>query len=416
MRGRSGGFSAFAEGDLSAALEGRRKALRDEVHAADENYLLNVAEDQYAKHMAQKYVTDPLKIDFDGVTVSMREEMIPAEWFDARFNVFPGKSYAKPVFTYHLPFRGEASLLKLTPSTRLMWTTEVFVRDGDVCFDVIGFHGQDPEPVKRAADETIQHLSRQAENVASEVGAYNDMLPNFALETVKSRRQELLARRNVVASLGVPIKKKENLPETYAIPTPQIVRKIAPRPEAHQTGFTPHPTLDADTYAHILSTLHDLGVGFERHPSLYADRGEEALRDQILLYLTPRYEGSTTGETFNKSGKTDILMRYENSNIFVAECLVWDGPKYYLSKIDQLLGYLTWRDSKAAVVVFVRNKDFSSVLASVEDVTPNHPQHVRFVDRRDRAWFNYVLGLPADRNLEVHVAVMLFHLPPDTPS
>lgn len=56
---------------------------------------------------------------------------------------------------------------------------------------------------------------------------------------------------------------------------------------------------------------------FERLPSTYAGKDEETLRDHLILNLEPRFQIGTTGETFNKSGKTDILMRHEGKNIFV---------------------------------------------------------------------------------------------------
>jgi len=146
-------------------------------------------------------------------------------------------------------------------------------------------------------------------------------------------------------------------------------------------------------------------------PATYAKFTEEELRDVLLVHLAPRFEGETSGETFNKGGKTDILIRYEGRNVFVAECLIWNGQAYYLSKISQLLGYLTWRDSKAAIVVFVHNKDFSKVLAAVENAMPRHEQFARLVDRPDSAWTNYVVQLPDDSGREVKVAVLLVHLP-----
>ena len=35
--------------------------------------------------------------------------------------------------------------------------------------------------------------------------------------------------------------------------------------------------------------------------------------------------------------------------------------------LDQLLGYSSWRDTKVAVIVFNRNKDFSKVLKTIEE-------------------------------------------------
>lgn len=150
---------------------------------------------------------------------------------------------------------------------------------------------------------------------------------------------------------------------------------------------------------------------FERLPSTYAGKEEEHLRDHILLILEPNFEGSATGETFNKAGKTDILLRHEGKNVFIAELKFWHGKKAYLDTISQLLSYLTWRDSKAAVVVFVKNKEFSSVLETVKKITLEHDNCLGFVSEQEEGWFHYSFHINEDRNREVKLSVMLFHLP-----
>ena len=146
-------------------------------------------------------------------------------------------------------------------------------------------------------------------------------------------------------------------------------------------------------------------------PTTYADKNEEALRDHILLVLEPRFEGSATGETFNKNGKTDILLRYQNSNVFIAECKFWNGEKKFLTTIDQLFRYLTWRDSKAAVIIFSRNKDFCSVIATVESKISEHSNFIAFESKKDETWLNYRFHITDDLNREVKLAVLLFHIP-----
>jgi hypothetical protein len=64
------------------------------------------------------------------------------------------------------------------------------------------------------------------------------------------------------------------------------------------------------------------------------------------------FKGQATGETFNFQGKTDILIRVDEKNVFIAECKFWKGEKVFIGTIDQLLSYLSWRDTKAAVIVF----------------------------------------------------------------
>jgi hypothetical protein len=149
----------------------------------------------------------------------------------------------------------------------------------------------------------------------------------------------------------------------------------------------------------------------ERLPSTYSGRDEETLRDHLLLVLQPRFEGSATGETFNKKGKTDILLRHENHNIFVAECKFWGGAKQHHETIDQLLSYLTWRDSKTAIVFFIGTKAMAAPLSSIEESTPKHPCFVASAGKRDESWFRYEMCLPGDRGRRVHLAILCFHVP-----
>ena len=150
---------------------------------------------------------------------------------------------------------------------------------------------------------------------------------------------------------------------------------------------------------------------WERLPSTYAGKDEETLRDHLIMVLEPRFEISTTGETFNKSGKTDILMRHEGKNVFVAECKFWRGQKQHHKTIDQLLSYLTWRDSKTAIIYFVDTKEIAAPLEAISDSTPSHTCFVAKNGRPEEAWFRYALHLPGDQSRPVHVSILCFHLP-----
>ncbi len=97
------------------------------------------------------------------------------------------------------------------------------------------------------------------------------------------------------------------------------------------------------------------------------------LRWLFLVPLNGLYEGETTGETINFDGKTDILIRAKVRMSSLRNVQFRDGPEYLRKKIDQLLGYATWRDSKLAVVVFNRGRGFSTVLAKIGEVVKAHP-------------------------------------------
>jgi len=108
-----------------------------------------------------------------------------------------------------------------------------------------------------------------------------------------------------------------------------------------------------EEYENILSIMRNMVRVMEQSPKAFENMGEEDLRTQFLVQLNAQYEGRATGETFNFQGKTDILIRAdEGGNVFIAECKFWSGEKQFLETIDQLLSYLTWRDTKTAILIF----------------------------------------------------------------
>src|SRR5262245_59047525 len=107
--------------------------------------------------------------------------------------------------------------------------------------------------------------------------------------------------------------------------------------------------------------MRSMALVIERNPAAFASLDEEAIHTHFLLQLNGHYEGGATGETFNTSGKTDILIRVENRNIFIAECKLRRGPKTFNEAVDQLLGYLSWRDTKCALLIFNKTRDSGAV-------------------------------------------------------
>ena len=153
----------------------------------------------------------------------------------------------------------------------------------------------------------------------------------------------------------------------------------------------------------------------ERSPATFARMDEESLRDHYLVQLNGHYQGSATGETFNNQGKTDILIREQDRNIFIAECKFWKGAKGYAATIDQLLGYSAWRDTKAAIVVFNRNRDTTKVLEEVKKTTEAHANYKRTPAWTHESGYRFVMHHPADSNRELIMTVLVFDIPAPAP-
>jgi hypothetical protein len=149
----------------------------------------------------------------------------------------------------------------------------------------------------------------------------------------------------------------------------------------------------------------------ERSPSAFKSIDEESLRSHFLVQLNGHYEGQATGETFNYSGKTDILLRVDGRNIFIGECKYWGGPKKLLETLDQLLSYASWRDTKVALVIFNRNRNFSAVLEAILPTVQGHQNFKRLLPIEGETRFRFVMSHRNDPAREMIITTLVFDVP-----
>lgn len=403
----------FSRGRISEIFQRALDAIQTTIENETENYILNANETEYAEHLESKHKLDIPELHFDQVNADSYEADIPAEYFPRSFHVYEGKKYKKEIIQFFIPCSGNINLLAYSPAnTFSIGGGGHFEINGDsIVAEFINF-SNNAEEINRNYQGEVNGVQSNYKNLKNDIIAFNDVLKSHIQSVFSQRKTKLLSKNNLLSSLGVPLRRKENVSTTFAIPKPQLREKIVVKPIVHEKGFKAEPTLDNENYIKILKIINDIGKNFERMPSVYKDKCEEDLRDHILMTLDPNFEfGSASGETFNKTGKTDIQLRYDSSIVFIAECKFWSGPKNYLSTIDQLLGYLTWRDNKASVIVFVKQKDFSSILDKIELETIKHPNFLSFVNKTDENWFNYRFHLNGDRNREIQLAIQVYNIP-----
>lgn len=157
----------------------------------------------------------------------------------------------------------------------------------------------------------------------------------------------------------------------------------------------------------ILHIMDDFAYGISNSSCPVRDLNEEALRDLFLADLNTHYKGIATGETFNKNGKTDIFLRYNNEPLFVAEIKFWDGKVKHEKAIDQLLRYLTNRDTDAALLIFSRNQKFPEVREKVREVTTNHSKYQNDMDDyTDHEVYQFL----QNTEVQVNISVKIFDL------
>lgn len=203
----------------------------------------------------------------------------------------------------------------------------------------------------------------------ADVETHNRQLETDLLRLVAERRQRLLEQRRLAASLPFEVRPAMTQP-TYAFPVRRINIHLTQQRPAKP--FHPEPALEKAPYEDILGRLVAFAHAVERTPLTVGSLGEEALRDVLLVVLNTSYEGQAAGEVFTRAGKADIVITSGDRHVFIAECKVWDGPKMFADAVDQLLRYVVWRDSKAALILFIKGGQPTDIIAKADAACRRH--------------------------------------------
>ena len=109
-------------------------------------------------------------------------------------------------------------------------------------------------------------------------------------------------------------------------------------------------------------------------------------------------------------------MRMGNHNIFIAECKYWSGAKGLGNTLDQLLRYVTWRDTKTSIIKFVDRKSFTPIVEEATKTMGAHPLLVHQPKKEGDTRFRYTLKHPDDPKRLISMTMLLFHIPKPTSS
>lgn len=401
----------FTGPDWHSVDRHQRQQMLAEIERVDADRLLNSSVEDLAQYFSTKFNISVPILDIENLVVDQREKQIDVSRDPMRMIMDRSRPFnvTGTEIQVEIPFSGEAEAFKIQPNPYTLNPPRASVRGAILSFSIVGTN-LDAEGVKRQIDQTISVIQSYLTNLKGNVSSLNAQLPSEARSTIEVRRTNLLASRSMVASLGFKMKERDGVSKTYV--APEVRRKITPvMPQASSAPFKPEPALSSSDYEHILGVMQGMTQVMELSPSAFHAVDEEALRSHFLVQLNGHYQGQATGETFNYEGKTDILIRSEGKNIFIAECKFWSGPKMLIATIDQLLGYSSWRDTKTAVVVFNRNRDFSKVLAAIPETVRSHPQFKRDLPGSTETTFRFQFANRDDKNREMFLTVLAFDVP-----
>jgi hypothetical protein len=373
--------------------------------------------DDLAHYVVDNIMGQPLELDignhsYEHQVVSLAELDIPAP---------NGAQSAIDVvqLSLHIPYSGTRNVFKTRPS-RVFGTPnpEAALTDDEVIITIAVGPDEDGQAAEGRLLLLEQDLQQWVNVVNGDVAALKRELSSHARALIGKRIAVLQQRDNIVTALTIPLRRVEG-ERAVEIPIKRttVVLKSTIRAAAGQREWS----LADSVYEQMIKNITAFTRALERRPvsalrllpETETQADEETLRDWLMFILGSNYEAPDGGELFiggeveNGKGKTDILVRHEGRNAFIGECKFWHGPKKFNEAIEQLLGYTTWRDTKAAIILFITNRNATAAIASAGACLAAHSacrEVLNSSDPKERRDYSY--SSPTDEQRIISLALL----------
>jgi hypothetical protein len=240
-------------------------------------------------------------------------------------------------------------------------------------------------------------------------GSYEDVATH--LEKLDSvRRANVTAQQSGKTDITVYPAKAYDITETQAEVEASLKVYFSKNPNDPVFKAEPISSISDKAYEEIIDHILRLGKNLE---SQQIDLDEEGYRNQFVSHLNALSEKyASKGESFNREGKTDILIfDNEGNNTFIAECKLWKGKRYLIDAIDQLLErYVNWRDEKTAIIIFNKDRQtFTDLIATAVATMSSHPLCEKSLGQRKDTAYSFLFRNPKDAKKIIKLELILFN-------
>ena len=400
----------FSTTDITSIFARNYKLVTGMVDVIEENQFLHSSDDEIVEHIYSKLSYLPLKLHLPG-TQERKEIKIGPK----------GGEQDGIQIVNTIKFTGSPGLWELRPTelsgSRPRGVVKIAGRNVeggtlDLVFTKIIGNIKDPADLKKVRDRMIDTTEQYINWSTKDVESYNEKLRRIIRQSINGRRKRLSKHLEIEEAFDIPLKPKPGMPDFKELP---VKRRIV-EPLKTAPNLPKEPGISDENYELILNVIRLFGRSMEDTPRTFNIHPEEELRDFFLAALNILYGGAAAGERFRNTGKTDISIIDDEQRAFVAECKVWEGGKGLSDGLEQLLGYLTWRDCKTSIVIF--NKDrakFKEIQKKVPATLSGHDNHIKQLDiGSEGEWrFRFRSANDPDREITVHVYLFDLYVKPE---
>lgn len=402
----------FKDYDLRTVIIRQWQAVQKSIDSLSNEEIMANDLEILADNFYQEFYIEPIVLyeeDFSKRTITQGKikKYIEPFWRDC----YGDKDYIEVdgiIGTFCFPYTGDKELFKCRASTyTLGGYPEIMIYNDHISFVVKRtleeFKSLDAkERIIDGLNGCVGSIKKGIEYANNDVNEFNSSLRAKALKELEKKKNNVQSYYDIAKMFEVPIEKKE-----YSLKHIPLSRNIVPI--AHKYEQEDYYGINDSDYRDILESIKHTASTYERTPASYKSMQEEDLRNTLLAALNATYKGNANGETFRKTGKTDICIELKNRAAFVAECKMWTGRAEISTAIKQLDSYLTWRDCKTALIFFVRRKNFIKVLDTAKEALKNLDD-IRNVKEIDKNEFDCLYISSSNPGQQIQIRVMLFDL------
>lgn len=410
----------FSKQDSREYFSSKITMLKNEIASMSDEQILSCSFDEWIDYLQQKYSVDTIQLLEENIEKEISATTIrkPNPFYNR------GAYYENPYYevqgyciTFRVYFDGCIDLFLLQPNTHLLWHFSVdrlIAPRGEKYGELeikMSYTKQEFEQQPELSRFVEQQFQREFSSYRTMIGyvnadanGYNAGLKKIAEKALSERKEKASKFAQFSKLLEIPLKRSSNAPNATPIQLKRI-NKTPPVKPAYKAAL-PEYGIRVEDYTNINNIIFMCGSSMENTARTYSAFEEEQLRDQILATLNTHYE-NTTGETFRKAGKTDILIEFENKAAYIGECKIWHGDKVFAEAIKQLMSYATWRDGKVSLIIFNKhNKNFQGILSKINEWVQNNA--ISHISNRNNMWSCKYYR--SDQEATVELCILAFDL------
>ena len=419
----------FNRFDVINFISEQNKYVQNEIERLSNNEVCMSNLEELEEYFYEKFKIDLIDIERDvnyipydaqETKVNKYNHFYRNDGFEPEFYMCDGYK-----IVYEIPFEGDSDLLEVRPTRSILSSFEVdnimkptYDKEGKIIFsqtydrNVIDEQENMIEFVTKEFNSKFSGYFQMIDNVNSDIeDRYNTSLQSQIKIHLEKRFQKTESFIALREKLNIPLKLSNVAPNTKPVRLKKIKKnKCATLPKLKSAQM--EYAISDEDYNNIKNIINLSCISMEKTARTFTKLQEEELRDVILAALNTHYIGTATGETFNKRGKTDIHIPFDNKSAYIGECKIWTGQGAFTKSITQLFSYMRWRDTKTSLIFFnKKNKDFSNVLSTIDETLKNNELCIRKTKVTNNEWqCDFKKDKESEEIVKVNVAIYDLHV------